>query len=218
MLKAGLAADRKEARDCLDTIREGQLPFASDTKTYKELYKSVAIISDVCPEFSEEALMEVSAVSTKQNNDADNIKLVFDVCNKIAMNDPKMSELATKVKTDAFKNLCMDRPEQGLLVIADCVGNGYPDKNTLYIMYSGMQAMLSSTKLKKKSYEPWVKLLTECAKSGYNEEENAVKLKWICDDIYKKAPEFNTNTLPVRAKAQTRKELYSRMRNGGNTI
>ncbi len=173
--------------------------FCNTNKALKQVYKCCDRMLDKMPELTEELIPVIFKRANQQENDVDNVKQVFALSEKIAHHYPDFKTDTVGLKKAALDNLCLNKPQQGLMMISSMISETYPTKDDLAVIYSGFSVLLNASDLKKESYEPMLKLLEVCAESGYNTGENAKKLNEICNTISNKTPKFGVQIARIKA-------------------
>ena len=170
----------------LDTL-EG---FIDTPKDLTKRYNLLMEMADKTPSTNADILKYLNNISSNNSQNAEHVKDVFIICDKIKKKSPELTDDAKKTKTTFFENVCSTNPEQGLLAIVDMIEK-YPTHDDLFIAYSGILSLLNSTNMKRELYSPLVKVMRICAKSGYNKGDIKDKFNAICMDLHNKDERFN---------------------------
>ena len=164
--------------------------FINSPKDLSKRYNLLMAVVDNCPQDINMVLNCIDELSLNKYNNADSIKHVFELCDKIKLADPKLSETVEDTKAVFFERVCSNNPKQGMLAIVDLLEK-YPTKEDLSAGYSGILSLLESSNMKKELYPPLIKMLKICNKSGYNTGLVRQKFNRICMDIHAKDKGLN---------------------------
>lgn len=172
-----------QSHDIKCNIEDIMDQFIDSADDLKKRYKLLKNIANNYPEHNKYVLTTVEQLSKKEQNNINNLGQIFELCNKIGNDSPELHPNVLETKRKVLANFCVNNPQQGLLFISSLTLDAYPSKEDLNVAYSGIIAILNSSKTNKNLYIPLVKILTECAKSGLNDSENKEKLEFICRNI-----------------------------------
>lgn len=182
--------------DLLDLIENGA--YCTNANTLRQVYNCMDSILANHPETAERVVSCLIKRSRQPENDDLCVRQVFKLSEKIALVQPNYNQDLKNVKKNALLNLCAENAEKGLKVIAALVKETFPSADDLSIVYDGFKAALGNSALRKEAYEPILKLLNECAKSGCNQGENEKKLNEICADMEMRCPHNRRELLLIK--------------------
>lgn len=194
-------------KDFTNIIKEGFL--LTNSKSLHQAYKCLDRVLTDHPEATSSIIEAVVKSSIKKENDETSIKDIFALCEKISIQKPEYKQDLLEVKSNALKNLCINSPSKGMMAISTLVSQTYPSKDDLSIIYDGFEVILSKSNLNKQAYPPMLKLLEECGKSGYNTEQNRIKLNKLCEIIQNKNPEYKEQITTIQNNANKQKFAFA---------
>lgn len=175
-------------------------PFCNTSSALKQLYKCCNRVLQNAPNLSEKLIFNLEKIALKKENDAENVRQIFDLSEKIMSLNPKSKDAAINLKKVAVRNLCLNHPQKGMEMISSMVQGTYPSETDLSCVYEGVSTVLSLSSLPKKAYGLLVEILEECSKSGYNIGDNAKCLSNICNTISRRTDEFNSQLMVIKSR------------------